>query len=70
MFLRGDTSIESLYVSMKIQCQMQKLSLYEATKMWVSLTVTFTDILHVFIKKCKSRISIHVKSKHKEKMVP
>jgi regulator of PEP synthase PpsR (kinase-PPPase family) len=42
---------------------MQKLSLYETTKMCLSLTLTLTDILHVFIEKCKSRITIHVKVK-------
>jgi hypothetical protein len=35
---------------------MQKLSLYETTKIQLSLTLNLTDILHVFIEKCKSKI--------------
>jgi hypothetical protein len=42
---------------------MQKLNLCVTTKMSLSLTVTLTDIIHVFIQKCKSRITRHIKVK-------
>jgi hypothetical protein len=55
--------IQSFYVSTKIKSEMQKLSLYETTKMWLYLSLILKDIFHVFREKCKSRITIHVKVK-------
>jgi hypothetical protein len=31
--------------------------------MWLSMSLTITDFLHVFLDKCESRITMHVKIK-------
>jgi hypothetical protein len=46
-----------------MKCEIQKLSIYDISKMYLHFTHTLTDNLHAFIEKCKSRITIHVKVK-------